>query len=134
MDESSALTDCKRSGLQEIRAAPEGVARSVIDHDLDPHRGRGGVAEPEFKRNHRTEIAGRTVGRAVAASAAAVQRRRGGTRTVHVREPGSGRPVETDPGPQVEAAGRDGRGGVAEPRRRCEPQYEGGEEGPGSRE
>ena len=90
--------------------ALEGEAWAVLDHDLEPRRGRRAVAEADVQHRHRSEIAARTVGCAVVAPAAAVQRRRCGARTIPVRERGFGRPVEPDPGPQVDVARGHGPG------------------------
>ena len=97
-------------GLKEIGVALEGEAWAVLDQDLEPRRGRRDVAEAGAQHRHRPEIAARTVGCAVAASAAAVQRRRSGARTIPVLERGFGRTVEPDPGPQVDVAGGHGPG------------------------
>ena len=45
------------SGLQEIGAADVCKPRAVFSQHLQPHRRRGGIAQPEFENRHHPEIA-----------------------------------------------------------------------------
>ena len=101
---------------QEVGAPFEREVRPVFDQRLDADR-PGGVAEPELDRGHRPEIPRRPQARAVAAGAAAVERRRGRAGAVRVAEHRLPRPVEADAAPQVTVAGAGRAGGRADGRR-----------------
>ena len=113
---------------QEIGAAFEREMRPVLDQRLETDR-PGGVAEPELDRRHRPESPRRPIGRAVAAGAAAIERRRNRAGAIGVGERRLPRPVETDAAAQVVVARNGGAGRQAHRGRERERGQRGGSGG-----